>query len=351
MCWNALPPPFLSFCGNDMNSDGRRLTIERLGMMLVVLLIGGLFGVTAHVSAIYPSQSSEPVPTPTGHAATEAELATAQTEWSQSAHADTYDNGLGADTTCARCKSPLNWDPNQGLAAQQALDCGSCKRVPGEERPSLSMGVKVPQSEWRNITCEVCHIPTGDSYDTGIAFWNQWLGQYEAVATTTELCAKCHEGQHGFQVVEEQEASLVHEQLVCTDCHGAHGASASCTDCHEPLAGSGSYEHARHPSVNCTACHDDGNLSIWQDPDAKSPHYGEYVTRRFAHTLTSWPSHDLSVSVKCQRCHHPISDRGAAIVVSVACIECHEHVDGAVSEWCIFFKRDENPNATSAERP
>ena len=327
------------------------MNAERWGLMAVVLLIAGLFGVTAHVSAIYPYQTSEPIPTPTEHTASEAELAAAQAEWSESAHADTFDNGMGADTTCARCKSPLNWDPTQEAAAQQALDCGSCKRVPGEERPLLSEGTQIPQAQWQNITCEVCHIPVGDSFDTGIAFWNQRLGRYEPVATTTELCAKCHEGQHGFEVVEEQEESLAHEQMACTECHGSHGAASSCTDCHDPADGSGAFEHGRHPSVNCTACHDDGNLSIWKDPDSGSPHYASYVTRRFAHTLTSWPSHNLSSNVKCQRCHHPASDRRAAIVDYVGCDECHEHAYGAVSEWCIFFDRDANPNATPTSNP
>jgi hypothetical protein len=327
------------------------MNAERWGLIVVFLLIAGLFGVTAHVAAINPSQTSEPTPTPTGHTATDAELAAAQAEWRQSAHADTFDNGLGADTTCARCKSPLNWDPTQELAAQQALDCGSCKRTPGEERPILSAGIQVAKAEWRNISCEVCHIPVGDSFDTGLAFWNQRSGRYDAVETVTELCARCHEGRHGFEVLAEQEASQVHEEMTCTDCHGSHGTPSSCTDCHDPLDGSGSFEHERHPGVNCTACHDAGNLSIWQDPDADSPHYGEYVTRRFAHTLTSWPSHNLSSAVKCQRCHHPVGDKGAAIVASVGCYQCHEHAYGAVSEWCIFFERDANPHATSTSNP
>ncbi len=324
---------------------------ERWGFAAVFLLIAGLFTVTVQVSATFPYQASAQLPDLTGHTATTAELATARAEWLQSAHADTYDNGLGADTTCARCKSPLNWDPTQEAAAQQALDCGSCKRVPGEERPVLSEGTQVPQAEWRNITCEVCHIPVGDSYNTGLAFWDQFTGRYEPVATATELCAKCHAGQHGFEVVEEQEASLAHEQMECTDCHGSHGASLSCTECHNPLAGSGSFEHTRHPNVNCTACHDAGNLSIWLDPDSNSVHFGEYVTRRFAHTLTSWPSHNLSLNVKCQRCHHPLGDQSAVIVTHVGCNECHEHPYGAVSEWCMYFQRDANPHATPTPMP
>jgi hypothetical protein len=90
----------------------------------------------------------------------------------------------------------------------------------------------------------------------------------------------------------------------CTECHGSHGLPSACTDCHDPTTGPGAAEHLRHPSVNCTGCHDQGSLSIWQEGDIGSKHFGEYITRRFAHTLTSWPSHNLTKEVICQKCHH-----------------------------------------------
>lgn len=320
---------------------------ERWGYLAIVLAIAGLFLAATQAPTVTSHNAIDPRITPSGHVATEEELETAQAEWAQSSHADTYDEGLGANTTCARCKSPLNWDPSQEVAAQYALDCSACKRVPGEERPQLAEGVRVPQSEWRNIPCEICHIPVDESYYTGIAFWNQALGQYEEVENTSELCAKCHEGQHGFEVIEEQEASLVHVGMECSECHGAHGQPSACSDCHDDEELSAEAEHLRHPSVNCTACHDAGGLSIWLETNPESSHHGEYITRRFAHTLTSWPSHNLSTEVYCQRCHHPTGQREATIVPEVGCDECHEHEEGAVSEWCTFFRRDPNPNAES----
>ncbi len=264
-----------------------------------------------------------------------------------SEHAATYDNGLGANTTCARCKSPANWDPSQSAAQETALDCGSCKRVPGQPRPTLSGGVPVAEKEWEHITCEICHIPVGNSYDVDVAFWNEALGSYESVQSVDELCGHCHEGQHGFRVLEEQESSDVHTGMACTDCHGAHDTSSACTDCHDAEQGAGAAEHERHPSVSCSGCHDQEGLSIWQDPDPESAHYGEYITRRFAHTLTSWPSHNLSVEVECRRCHHPLGDRSSSVVPEVGCTACHEHREGAVSLWCIYFQRDPDPLATS----
>lgn len=315
--------------------------------LIVVLILGPLF-IAAQVAAgdltlLAPSSTPAPVATPQGPVASPVQLATAQAEWAASEHARTYDEGQGANTTCARCKAPLNWDPSQEAAQQMAMDCGSCKREPGAERPLLEGGVPVPEAEWHNINCDVCHIPVGDSYDVNVAFWNQALGRYESVESSSELCAHCHEGQHGFRVMEEQEASQVHVGMECTECHGSHGADVSCEDCHDPQNGSGAAEHARHPSVNCSGCHDREGLSVWQDLDPLSDHFGQYVTRRFAHTLTSWPSHNITLDVDCTRCHHPLGDRQAVLVPYVACADCHEHADGAVSLWCTYFQRDVNP--------
>lgn len=314
---------------------------------LLLLAVTGPLLAYLLLSQAPASYAVDPQPTPSGHIATPAELAAAQAAWSKSEHAQSFDQGMGANTTCARCKSPRNWDPSQTLAQQQALDCASCKREPGAARPELQSGVPVAEANWHNIGCDICHVPAGDSYYTGIAFWDQATGRYQALESVSELCAHCHEGRHGFQVVEEQADTIAHQGLECTACHGAHGQPAACVDCHDPQSGPGAGEHARHPGVNCTACHDAGGLSIWLDTTAGSRHAGTYIPVRFAHTLTSWPSHDLSRQVNCKRCHHPLGDNAATLVPEVGCDECHAHPDGAVSEWCIYFRRDGDPNATT----
>ncbi|MFW6063680.1 MAG: hypothetical protein ACOC9V_05825 [Chloroflexota bacterium] len=329
---------------------------DRVGLLLVVLLIAiPLFAAqyantmawSDPAAAPDPDATPAPAATPTGHVATQAELDAAYEEWEASEHAHTFDGGMGANTTCAKCKSPLNWDPSQEEAQQLALDCGSCKREPGAPRPDLAEGVPVPEEEWQHITCDVCHMPAGDSFYTGIAFWNQESGRYEEVADVDDLCARCHEGQHGFRVIEEQEATAIHGEMACTECHGAHGADSACTDCHDPTVGPGAFEHERHPSVACSGCHDAEGLSVWQDPVPESDHFEQYITRRFAHTLTSWPSHNLTMEVDCLRCHHPPGERQPVVVPYVSCTECHEHADGAVSEWCTYFERDPDPRATT----
>ncbi len=314
-----------------------------------IFLVAFIALVSLLLSLKFPTQAQVmPSPTPPAitRAASPAELAEVQAAWIKSKHAETFDQGMGANTTCARCKSPFNYDPTRDTAAQLALDCNSCKRIPGQPRPELSEGVAVAETDWQNISCEVCHIPVGDSFDVGISFWNQSMGAYEAVETPSELCSHCHEGQHGFEVVEEQRASLVHQSLGCTDCHGYHGEPSACTDCHDPTTGAGAPEHTRHENTNCTACHDAGGLSIWNDEDPDSKHYQQTITRRFAHTLTSWPSHNLSRQVDCKRCHHPgssASSERAAIAVETPCDACHQHDEGAVLLWCLFFERNPDP--------
>ncbi len=311
---------------------------------IILSLIVVWLALVGTIAASSPSPAPTPQPTPGGgHVATAEELVKAQGEWLHSRHANTFDAGHGANTTCASCKSPRNWDPN-ALAADNQSDCGACKRVPGAPRPALEGGVPVAQEEWHNIGCEICHIPVGNSYYTGIAFWNQQTGQYEPVSSTTELCGKCHAGTHGFQVIEEQAVSPAHKGWDCTRCHGAHGLPSACTNCHDPSVGKGASAHAQHPGTNCTACHDAGGLTIWHDVDANSRHYGEYVPVRFAHALRSWTSHDLTLQVLCQRCHHPTADGSPPVVARVTCTDCH--TDGAGLFWCINFPRNPNPNIT-----
>lgn len=313
---------------------------EQIAYLIAVGIFASLLLLAGSVYAA-PLPAALPQATPSGRAATQAELAKAQTEWAQSAHADTYDHGMGANTTCASCKSPRNWDP-VGQAIEEAHDCGACKRIPGAPRPELTGGVAVPQSEWHNIGCEICHQPIGDSYSLSIAYWNQASQSYQPLESTTDLCAKCHEGQHGFEVVAEQAASPAHQGWECTRCHGPHGAVSRCSDCHDALTGSAAEEHARHTQVNCTACHDAGDLGIWIDPDPNSRHNGEVISRRFAHTITSWPSHNLQTSVRCQRCHHPLDKYSPILAENISCKDCHP--EGAGFFWCIYFERNPNPN-------
>jgi hypothetical protein len=173
------------------------------------------------------------------------------------------------------------------------------------------------------------------------------LQKYEAVHETTELCERCHEGRHGFEVIAEQKESPAHKGWACTRCHGPHGGPIACTDCHNPKTGRGAYEHSYHTQVNCTACHDAGGLSVAleQNPASRlaARHQGTYITIRFAHTLTAWPSHNIQTAVDCRRCHHPRGANQSIVATQVGCDECH--TEGAALFWCTNFPRNPPPNA------
>jgi hypothetical protein len=304
-------------------------------MVGVVFLCGVLVTTTTQAQGLLPTATVFP-----DNIASFAEVAQAMASWELSEHAHTYDEGLGADTTCARCKSPLNWDPF-APAAEAALDCASCKRVPGEARPVLDGGVPVSETEWQHIGCPICHEPIGDSYRITPAFWNQELGTYEPVESTDELCAQCHEGQHGFEVTEEILVDQAHIGWGCLDCHGPHGDDVDCVDCHDIFEGAGTMEHANHMQVHCSACHDQGGLPLWNDRDIASPFYGTIITVCFAHTLTSWPSHNLRAEVQCGRCHHARGSIYPAIAETISCDNSSCHPQGAVLYWCPTFARED----------
>lgn len=321
---------------------GRLMNQNRIVFIIFLGIVLGLFSLAGTVTAAPLFDfSTTPIPSNALHVATTEELNIAFSEWSISGHSETYDNGMGANTTCASCKSPMNWDP-ASPALEAAHDCASCKRIPGAPRPDLPGGVVVPQSEWLNIDCPICHQPMGDSFSKEFFYWDTSQGRYESVNSSTELCAKCHERQHGFEVVEEQNISLIHNDWDCVKCHGPHGKPSSCTDCHDPQQSSGASEHSRHPNVNCTACHDQGKLSIWFEVDPNSKHVGQYIPRRFAHALRSWPSHNLGKEVDCLRCHHPLTKDSPVVAEKIACVACHS--EGEVLFWCTYFARNPDPN-------
>lgn len=329
-----------------------RRTLFAAIAVLVLLLVSFVL-VAANLAltdrVIAAQEVTRPASTPTPHPATADEYAAALAEWFDSAHADTFDDGQGANTTCARCKSPLNWDPD-APSAELALDCASCKRVPGEPRPSLEGGIPVEEESWRNIGCEICHEPAGETFMTSVAFWNNATKSYEVVESAQELCAHCHEGRHGFEVIEEQTESPVHNGWECTRCHGPHGSPATCEECHDLAAGEAYQDHLKHQQVNCTSCHDAGQLTISLDADPASNFYQTFVPIRYAHTLTSWPSHDLQREVNCTRCHHRPSVHFLAVAKNTSCDTSGCHEDGAVLHWCPIFKRDPPPGTVTGSQ-
>jgi hypothetical protein len=103
-----------------------------------------------------------------------------RTEWEGSEHANSYDEGQGANTYCAQCKSPGNWDPEATYGNYEV----------------------VAEEDWEGITCGDCHSILHD-------FENP-----------NELCESCHEGsRHESVYTPGFGKNMFKKGVECLDCH------------------------------------------------------------------------------------------------------------------------------------
>jgi len=134
------------------------------------------------------------------------------------------------------------------------------------------------------------------------------IEEYTEVATTTELCQKCH-APVDLPNHEVAELGGAHVDYACTDCHDAHGAAAvSCgsTDCHDdvieptiPIAG----HDQDHQSVSCVACHDAAGMEVGIVEEL-----GVWTTivsgsAEFEQGAMALTSHNIVKVASCDRCH------------------------------------------------
>ncbi len=119
------------------------------------------------------------------------------TTWMESEHADSYDEGIGANTYCASCKAPFQF-------------------VIGSTRDNND---PVPEEEWEDIVCNVCHPPA----ETGlglVGFYDANIGDWVPADGNTELCVKCHTGGHHYiEFVPGPGKNMEKKGVGCSDCH------------------------------------------------------------------------------------------------------------------------------------
>ncbi|UCF08614.1 MAG: hypothetical protein JSW28_02685 [Thermoplasmata archaeon] len=131
-------------------------------------------------------------------------------DWEESEHALSYDDGDGANDYCARCKSPLEFNPDSGY---------------GNNNP-------IPPEEWQGITCNVCHTPRIDghrelgNYIPGSGnpedaeTWEDVEAMYVFVEHENELCEYCHEGsRHESVFLPGIGRNMYKKGVTCVDCH------------------------------------------------------------------------------------------------------------------------------------
>jgi hypothetical protein len=233
-----------------------------------------------------------------------------------------YNLGHGPNVWCARCHSPQNWDPEAFRGPPPS--CFSCKFATDDEVRIAPGNPLVEEADWVGIPCATCHVVDGDMINaTENAWYNPIMGEYQEVATTTELCEKCHVTTTGnaFGSAVDHKITLggsahlnyggflgeAAPPTYCTDCHDAHTQQPMvCEDCHQ---GAGDYEehNATHlAAIECIACHDASEAEVGPNPDEEDGMWTTVLTsvgRDGTESTASIISHSIVYTVGCDRCH------------------------------------------------
>lgn len=302
-----------------------------------------LFLLTAACQETPPPQEEMPTATSTqAPTATIIEQGPLWEAWSTSPHANTYDLGKGPNTYCSQCHAPRNWDPQAVI--DPPPNCVSCK-FSFESQPRVAAGNPlVPEAEWQDIGCDVCHRVTEGSVDAGMAWWDQAAGEYVPVADATALCGQCHTDTETIRHHRDL-GNDAHASFQCTDCHDPHSVTASCSDpgCHastntnihldgpvptpaddiHPNGSNGvcggtdcharatavaraesSMHNPAHAAVACVACHDASGLEV--GPMEEGGLWMTFRTTELLGRITTKPyqSHAITLEVDCSRCHY-----------------------------------------------
>jgi hypothetical protein len=304
-----------------------RIPSERRGQAIpAVILLGGLFLLAALALAACgpaaPEPAPEPEPPPTIAPTPLPDQSAFHAAWESGPHASPYDLGKGPNTYCSRCHSPQNWDPASTVDAPP--NCVTCKFAFDPELRIAATMDFVPEEEWKGIGCETCHVVDANGIVTSGYVWlNVVTGEYEPVATSNELCAKCHVTSQGVRVsggtgvthgiVLGGSAHLNwagawpqgHRPSYCTDCHDPHsGVPTQCAECHAGVLTQG--PHASHvDKVECIACHDASGSKVgpMEDRGGMWTTIEVSIGRTGSATSNYAKSHSIQWQVACDRCH------------------------------------------------
>jgi hypothetical protein len=125
---------------------------------------------------------------------TTASIAAITTLWESGDHNNVaFGTTPGTNTYCARCHSPLNWDPEALRGGPVPGSCFNCKLGPMWRQNALG-SLPVEADDFEPIGCATCH-DGGTGPD--VALWNNGTMGYDAVPTNGELCLSCHGDGYG----------------------------------------------------------------------------------------------------------------------------------------------------------
>ncbi|MBW6518972.1 MAG: hypothetical protein K0A89_10790, partial [ANME-2 cluster archaeon] len=267
--------------------------------------------------------------------------------WFDSAHANSRSGASDSKQSCAKCKSPLNYDA------------------------TILSNTTIAEEDWKGIQCRVCHnlhdrrFPnnTGDRNVPGpLAFYNATASSYvnysvyDQVTDATELCEKCHQpgSSHDTKFAGSHKDTF---GFTCITCHmsessdelhtfeviNSTSAVTGCEVCHEPADHTFSSSAAHTGKVDCLGCHDqtytqpnatgyavtaDGNYGVWNDS-------GNITTWHLSHgSEATFKPHNIDRDVNCAKCHgakSAITDLEIASAGVFDCADCHASYGTAVN--------------------
>jgi hypothetical protein len=216
----------------------------------------------------------------------------ARARWGAGPHAQTAVGGEpDYDPDCDRCHAPLEAMAIGNTAAET-------QSPTSQESFSSAVG------------CPVCH-PGGPEEEGGEVGWLPAGGGEgnEPVDEADELCGHCHLAD-GVDDHLSIVVSGAHAGYDCVDCHEPHSGAASCTDsgCHQPFSMECEpiQSHDRpHLAVSCSGCHAAGEVEIAWDAGREKWHSHRPLEVDGGQVLVPFTAHELSLEVKCERCHTP----------------------------------------------
>ncbi len=300
-------------------------TLQGPSWLKLIVCAAVVLGLALAFVSSTPSQAQEP-----DDMQPISELEEIHEAWAASAHGNTYDFGKGPNTYCSRCHSPQNWDP----AAQPGPppNCITCKFPQDPELRIAETMDFVAEEDWVGIACDTCHVVEGDMIQTTSNAWfNPIAEEYETVATSNELCGKCHTNSTGVSTTGGR--GVDHEIILggsahrnwaatidgrrpdrCTDCHDPHTQQpTTCETCHADALDL--EVHVTHgEAVSCIACHDASGSDVGPHPDT-----GQWTTvlteasRSGEVTTSPILSHSVQWEVSCDRCHFEGNPAGLTV--------------------------------------
>jgi hypothetical protein len=279
------------------------------------------------------------------HSHANLKIENASQTWVQSNHAKSLRMSGDNKQSCAKCKSPLNYNV------------------------SLPTGTLIAQPDWQGINCRVCHNLHNRSYSPGagpIAFYNATQSStvgydvYDKVVNATELCEKCHTGgSHDSKFGGTHKNTF---NFTCVTCHmntssksfnfqnhtfevtNVTSGEIGCEVCHKAEDHTFSYTPNHTGKATCEACHDKtvsrnatgyaitgtyptSGYGLWNDTAT-----GMVSSYKLSHSApATWPLHNISKEVNCAKCHGTKDASTNLLIVGPSlahtntgtCDECH----------------------------